>query len=128
MVAIDYIDRDTQEVHRKHLAGVFVQIGLVPNSEFVRGVVEQTPYGEIVIDEKGQTSEPGIFACGDVTTVPYKQIVIAMGNNLNFTFKILTPFLALLALWFLVLLAAVGEQCCSGWVLPLVLELVGLGG
>lgn len=81
VVAIDYIDRETQEVHRKHLAGVFVQIGLVPNSEFVRGVVEQTPYGEIVIDEKGQTSEPGIFACGDVTTVPYKQIVIAMGEG-----------------------------------------------
>ena len=61
--------------------GVFIQIGLVPNSDFVEGVVERTGYGEIVIDERGRTSEPGIFACGDVTTVPYKQIVIAMGEG-----------------------------------------------
>ncbi|WP_286234490.1 alkyl hydroperoxide reductase subunit F [Thalassotalea sediminis] len=81
VVAIDYVDRETEQVHRKHLAGVFVQIGLLPNSEFLKGVVELTPYGEVVIDERGYTSEPGIFACGDVTTVPYKQIVIAMGEG-----------------------------------------------
>jgi len=81
VVAIDYIDRATEQQHRKELAGVFVQIGLVPNSEFLNGVVERTQFGEVIIDEKGQTSEPGIFACGDVTTVPYKQIVIAMGEG-----------------------------------------------
>ena len=81
VVALDYIDRTTEELHRQDLAGVFVQIGLVPNSEFLNGVVERTQYGEIIIDEKGQTSEPGIFAAGDVTTVPYKQIVIAMGEG-----------------------------------------------
>ncbi len=81
VVALDYIDRETDESHRQDLSGVFVQIGLVPNSEFLNGVVERTQYGEIIIDEKGQTSEPGIFAAGDVTTVPYKQIVIAMGEG-----------------------------------------------
>ena len=81
VVALDYVDRETQTQHRQDLAGVFVQIGLVPNSEFLNGVVERTQYGEIIIDEKGQTSEPGIFAAGDVTTVPYKQIVIAMGEG-----------------------------------------------
>ncbi|AWB69221.1 alkyl hydroperoxide reductase subunit F (plasmid) [Saccharobesus litoralis] len=81
VVAIEYIDRMTEQVLRKNLSGVFVQIGLVPNSEFLQGVVERTPYGEVVIDEKCQTSQVGIFAAGDVTTVPYKQIVIAMGEG-----------------------------------------------
>ena len=81
VVGLDYIDRETDTVHRQDLSGVFVQIGLVPNSEFLNGVVERTQYGEIIIDEKGHTSEPGIFAAGDVTTVPYKQIVIAMGEG-----------------------------------------------
>lgn len=81
VVAIDYLDRTTDQVHRKQLSGIFVQIGLLPNSEFLKGIVELTPHGEVIIDEKGQTSEPGIFACGDVTTVPYKQIVIAMGEG-----------------------------------------------
>jgi alkyl hydroperoxide reductase subunit F len=56
-----------------------VQIGLLPNSEWLRGVVELSDRGEVVIDERGQTSVPGVFAAGDVTTVPYKQIVIALG-------------------------------------------------
>ena len=60
---------------------MFVQIGLVPNSDFLDGVVERSRFGEIVINEKCQTSEEGIYACGDVTTVPYKQIVIAMGEG-----------------------------------------------
>ena len=60
---------------------MFVQIGLVPNSQFVKDLVEVTTYGEIVIDEKGQTSVPGVFACGDVTTVPYKQIIVSMGEG-----------------------------------------------
>ena len=58
-----------------------MQIGLVPNSQFAEGLVEMTPYGEIQIDERCKTSEAGIFACGDVTTVPYKQIVISMGEG-----------------------------------------------
>lgn len=78
---IVYQDRATQDVHEKALSGVFVQIGLVPNSQFLNGVVELSQYGEVVIDHKCLTSEPGIFACGDVTTVPYKQIVIAMGEG-----------------------------------------------
>jgi alkyl hydroperoxide reductase subunit F len=60
---------------------VFVQIGLVPNSSFLQGVVELSEYGEVVINDKAETSEPGIFACGDVTTVPYKQIVVALGEG-----------------------------------------------
>lgn len=78
---IEYQNRQTEEVSIKKLDGVFVQIGLLPNSGFLQDVVELTQYGEVVIDERGQTSEAGIFACGDVTTVPYKQIVIAMGEG-----------------------------------------------
>ena len=79
--AIEYQDRATETVHELPLEGVFVQIGLVPNSDFLDGVVERSRFGEIVINEKCQTSEEGIYACGDVTTVPYKQIVIAMGEG-----------------------------------------------
>ncbi len=79
--AIEYTDRATNEVHQQELQGIFVQIGLVPNSKVVEGVVDLTKYGEVVINEKGATSEDGIFACGDVTTVPYKQIVVAMGEG-----------------------------------------------
>ncbi|MEM6582687.1 MAG: alkyl hydroperoxide reductase subunit F [Pseudomonadota bacterium] len=81
VTSILYQDRETEKDHSVDLAGVFVQIGLVPNSHFLDGVVEMTQYGEVVIDEKGATSEPGIYACGDVTTVPYKQIVISMGEG-----------------------------------------------
>ena len=56
-----------------------MQIGLLPNTEWLEGTVELSPRGEIVIDDRGQTSVPGVFAAGDCTTVPYKQIVIAMG-------------------------------------------------
>ena len=79
--AIEYQDRATNEEHSLPLAGVFVQIGLVPNSQFMKGVVDLTQYGEIVVDNKCNTSEPGIYAAGDVTTVPYKQIVISMGEG-----------------------------------------------
>jgi len=81
VTGIEYKNRNTDEVMTKNLDGVFVQIGLVPNSHFMKGVIDLSQYGEIVIDEKGQTSEAGIFACGDVTTVPYKQIVVAMGEG-----------------------------------------------
>jgi len=60
---------------------VFVQIGLVPNTEWLRGTVELSRYGEIIIDDKCATSLPGVFAAGDVTTVPYKQIIIASGEG-----------------------------------------------
>jgi alkyl hydroperoxide reductase subunit F len=79
--AIEYEERETGEIKQQALDGIFVQIGLVPNSQVLKGVVELTPYGEVVINEKGETSAPGIFACGDVTTVPYKQIIIAMGEG-----------------------------------------------
>lgn len=79
--ALEYQDRVTDEVKQLDLHGVFVQIGLVPNSAFLKGVVELSPYGEVVINEQCQTSEPGIFAAGDVSTVPYKQIVISMGEG-----------------------------------------------
>ncbi|MEM9172613.1 MAG: alkyl hydroperoxide reductase subunit F [Pseudomonadota bacterium] len=76
-----YQDRGSEEIVELDLSAVFIQIGLVPNSAFLKGVVDMTQYGEIVIDEKAATSEPGIFACGDVTTVPYKQIVVALGEG-----------------------------------------------
>ena len=74
-----YKDRATGEEHLVPLAGVFVQIGLVPNTEWLKGTLELTKFGEIVIDAKGQTSVAGVFAAGDCTTVPFKQIVIAAG-------------------------------------------------
>lgn len=81
VTAIEYTNRETQEVITLPLAGVFVQIGLVPNSQFMQGVVDMTKHGEIIVDNKCITSEKGIFAAGDVTTVPYKQIVISMGEG-----------------------------------------------
>ncbi len=79
--ALEYQDRETDEVKQLDLHGVFVQIGLVPNSAFLKDVVELSQYGEVIINEQCQTSEPGIFAAGDVSTVPYKQIVISMGEG-----------------------------------------------
>jgi len=76
-----YKDRTTGTEHSVELAGVFVQIGLVPNTEWLKGTVELSKYGEIVIDAKCATSLPGVFAAGDVTTVPFKQIVIAAGEG-----------------------------------------------
>ncbi len=79
--AIEYEDRASGELHRDELAGVFIQIGLLPNSQVVADLLETKPWGEIVINEKCETSAAGIYACGDVTTVPYKQIVVAMGEG-----------------------------------------------
>lgn len=79
VVGLIYEDRVTGDVHTLDLDGIFVQIGLLPNTEWLAGVVDLSPRGEIVIDERGQTSVPGVFAAGDCTTVPYKQIVVAMG-------------------------------------------------
>ncbi|MEY2873731.1 MAG: alkyl hydroperoxide reductase subunit [Pseudomonadota bacterium] len=76
---LSYKDRTDDTLHRVDLEGIFVQIGLLPNSDWLRGTVELSGRGEVIIDDRGQTSVPGVFAAGDVTTVPYKQIVIAMG-------------------------------------------------
>jgi len=81
VTAVEYENRLAHETVKMNLDGVFVQIGLIPNSAFLKGTVELTQFGEIVIDNKGRTSTPGIYAAGDVTTVPYKQIIIAMGEG-----------------------------------------------
>ena len=81
VTGLEYEDRATGDVKVQSLDGIFVQIGLLPNSQVVDGVVELSAYNEIIINERGETSEPGIFAAGDVTTVPYKQIVISMGEG-----------------------------------------------
>ena len=81
VVGLDYLDRKSEQVKRLEVDGVFVQIGLLPNSQFIKDVVELTNYGEIVVDAKGRTSVPGIYAAGDVTTIPFKQIVMAMGDG-----------------------------------------------
>jgi alkyl hydroperoxide reductase subunit F len=81
VTALEYEDRASGTVRSLELDGVFVQIGLVPNSGFLDGVVERNARGEIVVDDKGRTSTPGIYAAGDVTTIPFKQIVIAMGEG-----------------------------------------------
>jgi alkyl hydroperoxide reductase subunit F len=77
--ALSYKDRATGETKRIELEGVFVQIGLLPNTDWLKGTLALSKHGEIEIDARGQTSLPGVFAAGDATTVPYKQIIIAMG-------------------------------------------------
>lgn len=79
VTGLQYTDRKTGESHKLELAGIFVQIGLVPNSEFLKDTIELTERGEVVIDSHGRTSMEGVFAAGDVTNVPYKQIIISMG-------------------------------------------------
>nr|WP_319564984.1 alkyl hydroperoxide reductase subunit F [uncultured Rhodoferax sp.] len=93
---LSYKDRATEASHHVELEGVFVQIGLVPNTEWLKGTLELSRHGEIVIDAKGQTSLPGVLAAGDVTTVPYKQIIIATGEGAKaalsaFDYLIRTP-------------------------------------
>ncbi|AIM15966.1 alkyl hydroperoxide reductase subunit F [Neobacillus sp.] len=78
---ITYIDRETGEEHHIELQGVFVQIGLVPNTEWLEGTVERTRFGEIIVDKHGATSLPGVFAAGDCTDSAYKQIIISMGSG-----------------------------------------------
>ncbi|WP_217475035.1 alkyl hydroperoxide reductase subunit F [Stutzerimonas stutzeri] len=81
VTGLTYKDRTSSEFHSLELEGIFVQIGLLPNSDWLKGTVELTSRGEIIVDARGETSLPGIFAAGDVTTVPYKQIVIAVGEG-----------------------------------------------
>ncbi|REL26409.1 alkyl hydroperoxide reductase subunit F [Thalassotalea euphylliae] len=83
VTGLAYTDRATGDSHELELAGIFVQIGLVPNAEWLDGDIDLTNRGEIIVNERGETSMPGVFAAGDVTTSPYKQIVIAMGNGAN---------------------------------------------
>ena len=81
VIGLAYRDRATGELQQLELEGIFVQIGLLPNTDWLRGTVELSARGEIEIDARGQTSVPGIFAAGDATTVPFKQIVIALGDG-----------------------------------------------
>lgn len=78
---LHYKDRGTDKMHDVSLEGVFIQIGLVPNTEWLKGDIELSQHGEIIVDARGETSIPGVFAAGDATTVPYKQIVISMGDG-----------------------------------------------
>ena len=81
VTGLTYKDRTTDALHTVELEGIFVQIGLLPNSDWLKGTVELNRFGEIIVDAKGATNIPGVFAAGDVTTVPYKQIVIAVGEG-----------------------------------------------
>ena len=75
-------NRASGDERRIDLEGVFVQIGLVPNTEWLKDSgLELTEFGEIVTDEEGRTNLPGVLGAGDVTDVPYKQIVVAMGEG-----------------------------------------------
>ena len=78
---LKYINRKDNSENLLKTDGIFIQIGLLPNSSFAKGLLDMTKFGEIIIDDKCKTNVPGIFACGDVTTVPYKQIIISMGEG-----------------------------------------------
>ncbi|HEY8435442.1 MAG TPA: alkyl hydroperoxide reductase subunit F [Haloplasmataceae bacterium] len=79
---LTYVDRETNEEHHLELEGVFIQIGLVPNTDWLEGSgVERNRFGEIIVDEAGATNIPGVFAAGDCTTQRYKQIIISMGSG-----------------------------------------------
>ena len=97
VTALNYKDRNTDEIKQIEVAGIFVQIGLVPNSEWLKtSGVDLSPRGEIEVGAAGNTSMEGVFAAGDVTTVPFKQIIIAMGEGAKaslgaFDYLIRTP-------------------------------------
>ncbi len=81
VVGLEFEDRKTNELKRLELEGVFVQIGLLPNTDWLKGTIELSKHGEIVVGHHGETSAKGIFAAGDVTITPYKQIIIATGDG-----------------------------------------------
>jgi len=81
VTGLAYTDRSNGQGHRVDLEGVFVQIGLLPNTDWLKGTVKLSPRGEIEVDARGETSVPGVFAAGDATTTPYKQIIIAAGDG-----------------------------------------------
>jgi NADH-dependent peroxiredoxin subunit F len=98
VTGLRYKDRATGQEQLVELEGIFVQIGLVPNTEFLKDTIELSRFGEIVVDAKCHTNVPGVFAAGDCTTVPYKQIVIAAGEGSKaalsaFDFMIRTPLI-----------------------------------
>lgn len=78
---LSYVDRSTGDMHHLKLQGVFILVGLVPNTEWLRGTIECNRFGEILVDSRGATNVPGVFAAGDCTNSPYKQIIIAMGSG-----------------------------------------------
>ncbi len=81
VTGLSYEDRRDGSSHQLSLDGIFVQIGLLPNSEWLQDSLERSPRGEIIVDDRGATSLPGVFAAGDVTTSPYKQIIVSMGSG-----------------------------------------------
>jgi alkyl hydroperoxide reductase subunit F len=81
MEGLIYENRETKETHRVELAGIFIQIGLQPNTQIFQNTVETNRYGEILINERNHTNVPGIFAAGDCSQTPFKQIVTAMGSG-----------------------------------------------
>ena len=81
VIGLEYRDRSTEELIYHEVAGIFVQIGLVPNSDFLSQTLKLNKFGEIIVDEFCNTSVEGVFACGDVTTIPYKQIIMSMGEG-----------------------------------------------
>lgn len=81
VTGLTYVNRADGSENQVELDGIFVQIGLLPNTDWLKGAIELSRHGEIVVDERGQTSVPGVFAAGDVTTTPFKQIIIAMGDG-----------------------------------------------
>jgi len=81
VTGLNFKDRSSGELRNLELSGVFVQIGLVPNTDWLKGAVKLSPRGEVEVDARGQTSVAGVFAAGDCTIVPYKQIVIAVGEG-----------------------------------------------
>ena len=81
VTGLNYVDRVTNTAHQLDLQGVFVQIGLLPNTDWIKGVLALSDRGEVEVDDHGRTSVPGVFAAGDVTTTPFKQIIIAMGDG-----------------------------------------------
>ena len=96
VTGLNYLNRATDEQETIELAGIFVQIGLVPNSQFLKGTVELTERGEVVVNQKGETNMAGVYAAGDVTNTPFKQIIIAMGSGATaalgaFDYLIRTP-------------------------------------
>ncbi len=80
---LSYVDRSTGDVHHLELQGVFILIGLIPNTDWLNGTVERNQCGEIIVDSRGATNVPGVFAAGDCTNSPYKQIIISMGSGAN---------------------------------------------
>ena len=81
VTGLNYLNRATNKQENVELAGIFVQIGLLPNSQFLQGTVDLTDRGEVIINQKGETNIAGVYAAGDVTNTPFKQIIIAMGGG-----------------------------------------------